>query len=133
MNVVKELNSKYHGKIPNNENDLRGLSGVGNYISDAVMVFGFGAKKTVIDTNVVRLVTRYFGISITVEARRNKEFIKFCQSLASNVPEERIREFNWALIDLPALVCIRTPRCHMCPLSTRCSYFTNSLKTRKHI
>jgi A/G-specific adenine glycosylase len=133
MNMIKELNSQYSGKIPDNEKDLRGLSGVGNYIADAVMVFAFGAKKTVIDANVIRLVTRYFGISISGEARRNKQFIRFCQDLTSNVPEERVKDFNWALIDLPSLICIRIPRCHLCPLSASCSYFTNDLKTRAHI
>jgi A/G-specific adenine glycosylase len=128
IKMMHEINRKYDGMIPDERNDLRALPGVGDYISEALMVFGFDRKATVIDANVVRLVSRFFGISAQGEVRRKKDFIKLCQTLVDEIPPEKVKSFNWALIDLPAIICIRNPRCHLCPLARRCSYFANNLK-----
>jgi len=128
--MVQEINSKYDGLIPSERQELLTIPGVGDYISDAVTVFGFGGRRTVIDSNVIRLVSRFFGVPIQGEVRRNKDFVRFCQTLVNKLPSNRIKDFNWALIDLPALICIRNPRCQICPLSSKCNYFAKNLKVR---
>jgi A/G-specific adenine glycosylase len=131
VRTAHELNSKYNGMIPRSKNKLLMLPGIGEYISDALMVFGYKRRLTVIDVNVIRLVCRFFGIPLKGEIRRKKEFIRFCQTLVEKIPSDQIRNFNWALIDFPAVICLKNPRCSICPLSKRCDYFSKNLKTSR--
>lgn len=126
--VIVEM-SKYlregHGSlIPSSRDELLKIPGVGDYTADAMVVFAFNHRRTVVDSNVVRLVSRFFGIGNKKgEMRRNIAFVNFCQLLNDNVDDQNIKEFNWALIDFPAVICKTIPLCKICPLSSKCSYF----------
>jgi len=111
------------GKIPSERNELLKIPGVGDYIADAMVSFAFNGRRTIIDSNVVRLVTRFFGIEKIGEMRRNKKFINFCQELTANTTASDVKRFNWGLIDFAAEVCKSSPLCGKCPLSEKCYYF----------
>lgn len=120
--IAKEIESLFNSSIPDDVEKLMGLLGIGNYISTALSVFAFNKIHVVVDTNVIRLVSRYFKVNMKGEARRNSIFIKFCQTLSCCITEESIKEFNWALLDFPSLVCKIKPDCWKCPLSSNCLY-----------
>jgi len=111
------------GKIPSKRNELLKIPGVGDYIADAMVSFAFNGRRTIIDSNVVRLVTRFFGIEEKGEMRRNKKFITFCQELTANTTASDVKQFNWGLIDFAAEVCKSSPLCGKCPLSEKCYYY----------
>lgn len=67
--------------------ELLELPGVGDYIADAILVFAFHKRRTIVDSNVIRLVTRFFGIVTKGEMRRNREFVGFCQALSQQLRE----------------------------------------------
>lgn len=121
-NMAEFFLKNYEGIIPDDPVVLKKVNGIGQYVSDAMGVFAFNRRITVIDSNVVRIVTRFFGITETGEIRYKKNFVKFCQGLSEFVMPTHLKEFNWAVLDLGALVCIRKPRCDICPLSERCEY-----------
>jgi len=123
MDLASTVKIKLKGKIPTIRDELLELPGVGDYIADAMLVFAFAKKRTVIDGNVVRLVSRFFGIEKRGEMRRNKKFIDFCQQLSSDLEKKNIKNFNYGLIDFGAFVCKPHPLCEVCPLSTKCQYF----------
>lgn len=125
MKMVRTISDEYNGVVPSNRDELLSIPGIGNYIADALIVFAFGGRRIVIDTNIVRIVSRFFGLKIKGEIRHNKEFVRFCQSLAEQIPAEQIKSFNWALIDHPSIVCKPIPCCESCPLSSKCDYFKN--------
>ncbi len=114
---------KYNGNIPLERKELLDIPGIGDYIADAMIIFAFNGKRTIIDSNVVRLVTRYFGIEPRGEMRRNRQFVIFCQRIFADIEITDIKEFSWGLIDHSAAICKPIPLCHMCPLSKECSYF----------
>lgn len=97
---------------------LTSLPGVGDYVASAVLCFGYGQPYPLIDTNLVRLLGRYFGLEVHAETRRRKPFI----SLAGNlVPEKRFEEYNYATLDLAATICLPiAPLCRSCPLRKTC-------------
>jgi len=123
VDMAKHVVSKEKSRIPEERKKLLEIPGVGDYIADAMIVFAFNGKRTVIDGNVVRLSTRFFDIENKSEIRRNKNFVEFCQKLSEDLGQEDVKNFNYSLIDFAAAICKRDPLCKVCPISTKCSYF----------
>lgn len=106
------------GTVPSDPDTLRSLPGVGDYVTAAVRCFALGERVAVVDVNTARVVSRFFGIDSGGEPRRNRQIIGLLERL---VDPRYPREFNWALIDLAALVCgPRMPACSRCPLNRAC-------------
>ncbi len=114
----------HEGVVPNKLDALMDLPGVGRYIANAVLCFGFGYSAALIDTNTARILQRYWGVKPkTIRPREDKSLWKFAEKL---VPSETAPEYNYALLDLGALVCRhRSPHCQICPLFESCYEVTN--------
>lgn len=112
---------KYQGKIPEEETDLLLLPGIGNYTARAICSQAFGHPKAVLDTNVARILERFFGI----EGGRVKSRCKILWKAAETVaPDIKVGRWNLTLLDFGAIVCTaRNPKCSRCPLSQRCHWF----------
>lgn len=106
--------------VPRDAEKLMDLSYVGDYGTNAVLCFAFGEDRAIVDTNIIRFYSRVFGQSFAVEDETTWEFAE------DILPEERIPEFNLALIDFAAEICQPTPNCGVCPLSDICSYYQES-------
>lgn len=107
---------------PHSVEALMKLPGVGAYAATAVAVFAHGGTRTVVDANVLRVLGRYYGICFDDGSRRRKRVLEWASEHAPSGPEAS-REFNWALLDLGALVCTpRKPDCRSCPLVSECRY-----------
>jgi A/G-specific adenine glycosylase len=119
------LTTQFGGYVPRTERELMTLPGVGRYVARAVLAFAFGRRCSTVDANVIRLIGRYFGLtSIKSRAREDPELWRFCDAL---LPPRRASEFNWALFDFAALVCVpQKPRCQICPLTSGCEWFKTS-------
>jgi DNA (cytosine-5)-methyltransferase 1 len=117
-NVVKVaagLLELFDGQVPDNDLELRMLPGVGDYVAQAVLCFGFARRAVLIDTNTVRIVSRLNGRDAT---RRWQLRLDLHRMAGARGPDA---EFNYALLDLGALVCrAGTPRCGECPLRSHC-------------
>jgi A/G-specific adenine glycosylase len=119
--LAGELITRFNGKIPESRKELLSLPSVGEYVADAVLSFARGKNVAVVDANVCRVIGRVFGLKPRGEARRDRRFRDIAQRLAAMGDARRL---NWAIIDLAALVCTpKNPKCHICPLKERCSYY----------
>jgi len=108
------------GAVPDQEEELRKLPGVGPYAASATVIMAFHGSGLVIDNNVVRVLSRLLGTPGGPEVRRRTWFARSVEPLA---PTSRAREVNLALLDLAATTCQpKRPRCHLCPLASRCRY-----------
>src|SRR4030042_1426979 len=95
--VAKVIVEKFGGKIPKVDDKLLELPGVGQYIASAVECFAFNKPKAVLDTNVIRIFNRVFGIkSEKSRSRDDPRLWSFAQTL---VPANNAKEYNWGLID----------------------------------
>jgi A/G-specific adenine glycosylase len=119
--IASQIQSQYNGIIPCDEIELMNLYGVGRYISRALQCFAFNQSVGIVDTNVIRILTRYFNYSSDVSRKRDdKALWAFTDTL---VPNENAKLFNYALLDYPKLVCkLKKPDCINCNLACLCSY-----------
>ena len=110
------------GAFPDTLEGIRSLKGVGDYTAAAIASFAFGIPAAVVDGNVYRVLSRYYGISTpvgTTEAR--KQFTALAQSL---LPPRRAGDFNQAIMDFGAIQCTpQNPACLLCPLAAACAGF----------
>jgi A/G-specific adenine glycosylase len=120
--VWNELN----GVFPNTYADLIRLKGVGSYTAAAISSFAFGEAKAVVDGNVFRVLSRYFGIETDIASSRGKkEFENLANQL---IPEDNPGEFNQAMMDFGSRLC--TPKksfCQNCPVNASCFAYSHSL------
>lgn len=99
QSVCLEIIENHNGNIPENRNELMEISGIGQYSADCVLCFAYGKPVLVLDTNVIVVAERCFGIEAPDDPRQDE---KIRPALEPIVPADRPREFNWALIDLGA-------------------------------
>ncbi len=120
--AAKQIMAEYGGRLPSTLEELRTLSGVGPYTAGAIASIAFSVRTPAVDGNVMRVVSRVKGIrediAIPSITRRIHE------EAAALVPSVRPGDFNQAMMDLGATVCIPgTPVCDMCPLPNCCDAF----------
>jgi A/G-specific adenine glycosylase len=123
---------KYKGKIPQSQQQLLELPGVGIYTARSICANAFGQPLAILDTNVARILERFFGL-------RGERVKSRCQILwkAAEIvaPKRKVSRWNLTLLDFGALVCTaKNPNCDRCPLAKRCDYFyaivNGEVKTR---
>ncbi|MGF1670678.1 MAG: A/G-specific adenine glycosylase [Balneolaceae bacterium] len=116
--VVK--NSK--GKIPEEFDAIIGLKGIGPYTAAAILSIAFQKPHAVVDGNVIRVLSRFFGITNDIRSGATKNDI---QRIADEIiPDSAPGDFNQAVMELGATVCIPAdPKCEQCPLSCECFAF----------
>ncbi|KAF3886191.1 MULTISPECIES: HhH-GPD family protein [Nostocales] len=113
--IVKD----YGGKIPEQEAQLLKLPGVGKYIARSVCANAFGQPKAVIDTNVARILERFFGLQ---GGRVKSRCPLLWQAAEQAAPANEVGAWNLALFDFGAGVCTaRNPLCAECPLRHQCN------------
>lgn len=107
------------GCFPEDYASVRALPGVGDYTAAAIMSFAFDQPYAVIDGNVQRVLSRYFGISEPVDTTKGKKLLR---ALADEMLDHRHAAlYNQAIMDFGALQCKPTsPACSVCPLSDTC-------------
>lgn len=118
--IVRDLS----GHIPMDRERLLSLPGVGEYIASAVRVFSGDGDDPLIDTNTVRIISRFYGIPVNDGLRRERMLWNLYQKLRGNTDP---KIFGFSLIDLAAEVCHpKVPECRKCPLSSHCETFQSS-------
>lgn len=107
------------GVFPNTHKDLLKLKGVGDYTASAIASFAFSIPEAVVDGNVYRFLSRYFGIEEAVPSSKAHRFFKeLAQSL---MDEEQPGLFNQAIMEFGALQCTpKLPACATCPFKEKC-------------
>ncbi|MBW7452868.1 hypothetical protein ACFOLF_13520 [Paenibacillus sepulcri] len=120
--TAQTILTSYNGKVPVYYDELIKLSGVGDYIANAVLCYGYLQRTIPIDTNVIRLFCRYFGLTSDNPRPRTDKL------LASRIrehflPELQYKEANLAVLDFAGLICTANrPKCFECNLNDQCLY-----------
>ena len=113
----------YGGVFPNTYKDIRALAGVGDYTAGAISSIAFGLPVPAVDGNVLRVAARLTGDSgdITTPAMKKK----VTQALTRVIPLDLPGDFNQALMELGATICLPngTPLCEKCPAAGFCRAF----------
>lgn len=120
--AARTVVDEFGGAVPDTEEAIRRLPGVGPYTAAAVLSIAYGRPLAVLDGNVIRVLTRVFAVADDATSGRTRRHL---QRLADELldPTEPAR-FNEALMELGATVCTPTnPACPTCPLHTVCAAF----------
>ncbi len=117
--AAKKVVRIHGGKIPQEASLLEKLPGIGRYTAGAIASIAFGEKTPVLDGNVIRVLTRIFGIRQSVDRAGT---VMRLWSLAGKVLEKSFPgDFNQAMMELGATVCFpQNPECRVCPVRSLC-------------
>lgn len=125
--TAKQIQELYEGVFPVSYSELVKLKGVGEYTAAAISSFSSGEAKAVLDGNVFRVLSRYFGIDTPINnGAGKKQFSELAQSLIMDVDDPAL--YNQAIMEFGALQCKpKSPDCGICPVAGSCYAKHNNL------
>ena len=125
---LREAFSRYGERLPEDVEELRSLPGIGDYVGAAVVCFSGNQNIPLIDTNVVRVLGRIFGLNTAGEARRRRDMRELARkAVAPAAPAD----YHYALLDFGAKICTAAkPRCPNCPfgVADQCEYYRQNVQ-----
>ncbi|MBO5587502.1 MAG: A/G-specific adenine glycosylase [Acidaminococcaceae bacterium] len=117
--AVREVMENYGGHVPETREEISKLKGIGDYTAGAILSMAYGKRETAVDGNVLRVFARIYNIEENILSAKVKKEIT--ELVKARQDAERPGDFNEALMDLGATVCIPgQPRCEVCPLAAVC-------------
>ena len=124
--AAKEIASTHKGKFPTDYESIRALKGVGDYTAAAIASIAYNLPYPVVDGNVLRVYSRYLGISNPIDSTEGKR--KIWKAAAELLPDKNPGTYNQAIMELGALCCTpKNPNCEECPLQSTCYAFANKI------
>lgn len=122
--TAQQVVSDYYGKFPETFLELKQLKGIGDYTAAAIASFAFNLPHAVVDGNVYRLLSRYFGLETPIDTPQGKkEFAAIADEL---LDKRNAALHNQAMMEMGAIICKpKNPMCEECPLAASCSAFEN--------
>jgi len=130
--IAQRTLREHQGRIPDSYDGLLAMDGIGRYTAGAVLSFAFKKDVPILDTNVARLLSRYF--SVAGDPKRGPTQRTLWRLAENVIPKGKGHAINQAMMDFGASVCTaRAPRCPTCVLRRTCRSFpfNNGLLSRK--
>ena len=124
--AAREIMTEHKGKFPQTYDQILSLKGIGKYTAAAIASIAFQLPYPAVDGNVIRIVSRIFGICDDVtQPAVIKRITEICNG---QIDHDRPGMFNQAAMDFGALQCVpRNPKCDECPFQSSCYAFNNNL------
>ena len=122
--TAKQVVIKNGGKFPATYEELIKLKGVGAYTAAAIASFAFGLPYPVVDGNVYRVLSRYFGIETPIDSTQGKK--EFYDLAISMLDQDAPGIYNQGIMEFGAIQCKpASPDCGNCPLGSTCFAYIN--------
>jgi A/G-specific adenine glycosylase len=136
--AARIIGEEHGGQIPEEFDGLLALPGIGRYTAGAICSIAFNQPKPILDGNVIRVLTRVYGIAGNPrELKTNARLWQIAEELVRQAAKAEARSasspdstqagsgkcscFNQSLMELGALICTpREPQCGACPIAKRC-------------
>jgi len=117
--AAQQIMDNHQGIFPKNYLDIRKLKGIGDYTAAAISSMAFQLPYPAVDGNVLRVITRIFGIYEDISQTATvKTITQLCEKM---VDKENPGNFNQALMEFGAIHCTpKNPKCDACPFGTYC-------------
>jgi len=114
------IQEEYGGEMPSEYEELLKLKGIGSYTAGAVASIAYGKAVPAVDGNVLRVMARIRRDGRLISDAKVKASVE--RELKEIIPEDRPGEFNQAMMEIGACVCIPNgmPLCGSCPLEEIC-------------
>ncbi|MEO1264044.1 MAG: A/G-specific adenine glycosylase, partial [Bacteroidota bacterium] len=120
--AAKFIADELNGTFPDTFHEILGLKGVGPYTAAAIASFAYGLPHAVVDGNVYRVLSRFFGIEEPIDTTAGKKlFAALAQEL---LDEKQAGNYNQAIMDFGATHCTPAlPACTSCLMKSKCTAF----------
>lgn len=122
----------FSGVLPPDAPTLQTLPGIGRYTAGAIASIAFGQDAPVLDGNIKRVFARLFDVSDPIGDSATEH--RLWELAQTHLPEGQAGDFNQALMDLGAMICIpKNPRCSGCPLNDNCLAFQAGVQNMRPV
>lgn len=124
--AAQQILNLHNGRFPNQYDDIRKLKGIGDYTAAAIGSIAFGLPHPAVDGNVLRIISRIFGVCEDIALPATKKRItNICREW---IPREQPGTFNQACMEFGAIWCTpKSPQCEQCPFQNECYAFAHDL------
>lgn len=124
------VTERYGGRLPASYAELRALPGIGAYTAAAIASIAFGIPQPAVDGNLLRVFARVICHEEAIETSASGKAAETW--FRERMPDDAPGDFNQALMDLGATVCLPNgaPRCTVCPWQTSCLSYRNGIAER---
>ena len=118
--AARQIVDTFGGVFPTDYGDIRSLAGVGDYTAAAIASISFGQPVPAVDGNLLRVAARVMGDDTDITTTQGKRH--FTAALQEIIPLDFPGQFNQAMMDLGAMVCLPNgaPLCQQCPAEAFC-------------
>ena len=118
--AAKQVMIEYNGEFPDTYEEIRSLTGIGNYTAGAISAFAYGIPEPAVDGNVLRVISRI--LSSDEDIMKASVRTKIENAIREVIPIDAAGDFNQGLIELGALICVPNgiPKCEECPVCAFC-------------
>ena len=117
--AAKTVVENYGGKLPRDVDELRKLPGIGRYTAGALASIIYDMNEPALDGNLKRVYARLFDVKTPINSTEGEKLL--WKIARENLPKGKAADFNQALMDLGAMVCLpKNPRCDVCPIARDC-------------
>jgi len=117
--AAQRIVCEHGGELPSQLEALQGLPGIGRSTAAAIVALAHDRRATILDGNVRRVLSRYFGVGGNPAERATQQIL--WRHAQQCTPERQVATYTQAMMDLGATLCSRTrPRCLDCPLGGGC-------------
>lgn len=117
--TAKFISKEKQGKFPETYSDILSLKGIGPYTAAAIASFAYNLPYAVVDGNVFRVLSRFFGIDTPTDSTAGKNL--FTDLAGELLDKKQPGIYNQAIMDLGAVICKpKNPLCEHCPLEKNC-------------
>ncbi|MEO5995629.1 MAG: A/G-specific adenine glycosylase [Chitinophagaceae bacterium] len=124
--TAKFVSSELNGRFPDKYEEVRALKGIGPYTAAAISSFAYNLPYAVVDGNVLRVISRYFGINTPVDTTEGKKLYNFLADALLDKKQPAL--YNQAIMDFGAVICkAQLPLCSVCVQRKDCHAYTHNL------
>ena len=122
VHTARFIVAEYGGVFPKTYDEIIKLKGVGPYTAAAISSFAYDLPFAVVDGNVYRVLSRFFGIDVPIDSNAGKKL--FFELANDCLDKNNAADYNQAIMDFGAVVCKpQRPTCQVCVLSKKCVAF----------
>lgn len=120
-----EIMERYNGKLPESFTELISLKGIGSYTAGAIASIAYHIPVPAVDGNVLRVISRIKESYDDISKQSVKK--KMEEEIAKIIPKDYPGDFNQALMELGAVVCVPNgeAKCNICPVKEFCNAYRN--------
>ncbi|MCL7943446.1 A/G-specific adenine glycosylase [Marinobacter sp. ATCH36] len=120
--AAQQVVEEHGGEFPRDQEQLQALPGIGRSTAAAILAQAYQQRAAILDGNVKRVLARYHAIAGW--PGKTAVLNQLWERAEEHTPDERIRDYTQAIMDLGAMVCTRSrPACDSCPLQSGCEAY----------